>query len=73
MINNYNSSNTDKGINNNDNDNNITSIILEIKVFFTSYLKVFKLMFLFIYLGNLFQTNKSSSELRCILLSLKQA
>ena len=48
MINNYNSNNTDKGINNNDNDNNITSIILEINFFFTSYLKVFKLMFLFI-------------------------
>ena len=48
MINNYNSNNTHKGIHNNDNDDNITSIILEIKVFFTSYLKVFKLMFLFI-------------------------
>ena len=48
MINSYNSNNTDKGINNNDNDNNITSIILEIKGFFASYLKVFKLMFLFI-------------------------
>ena len=48
MINNYNSNNTDKGINNNDNDNNITSIILKIQFFLTSYLKLFKLMFLFI-------------------------
>ena len=49
--------NSDKSVNNNDKDsNNITFLILENNIFFTSCLKVFKLMFLFIELGNLFQT-----------------
>ena len=40
-------------MNNNDHDNNITSLILVNNVFL-SYLNVFKLMFLFIELGHLF-------------------
>ena len=49
--------NSDKSTNNNDNGNNsITSLILVNNVFFTSCLNGFKLMFLFIELGNLLQT-----------------
>ena len=56
MNNNYNSKNkSDKSINNNDNDNNSTFLILVNNVF-TSCLNEFKLMFLFIEFGNLFQT-----------------
>ena len=47
--------NNDKSINNNYNGNNIASLILAIS-FFTSCFNVFKLMFLFIELGNLFHT-----------------
>ena len=42
--------------NNNDNNNNIKILILVNNVFFTSFLNLIKLMFLFIELGNLFQT-----------------
>ena len=51
--NNINDDNNNK--NNNDNNNNIKILIL-VNIFFTSCLNLIKLMFLFIELGNLFQT-----------------
>ena len=46
----------DNSNNNNYDNNNIKSLILANNFFFTSCLNLFKLMFLFIELGNLFQT-----------------
>ena len=56
MNDNYNSiNNNDKSINNDDNDNNNITFHVN-NYFFTSCLNLFKLIFLFIELGNLFQT-----------------
>ena len=63
MNNNCNSNNNDdKSINNNDNDNkNIKSLILLTNVF-KSCSNLFKPMFLFIKLGNLFETERPIYE-----------
>ena len=75
MKNNYHSNNSNyKSINSNDNrNNNVTSLIFVKNVFFTSCLNVFKLMFLFIELSNLFQTEGPIYErLFCLMLVFRE-